>query len=134
MQIYADGGARGNPGPAASAFVALDGKVIHEEARYLGKTTNNVAEYNGALMALEWFVKNQERFRGRVLNMYLDSQLVVRQLRGIYRVKSQRIKPLVIKIKELERKIEANINYFSVPRKKNVRPDSLLNKKIDENI
>jgi len=135
IKIFSDGGARGNPGPAACAFVAVkSGKVVYSQAKFLGKTTNNVAEYNGLLIALTWLFNNQKLFTERVINIYLDSQLVVQQLNGSYKIKNLKIKPLAFRAKNLERLIKNKVNYFFVPRSKNKLADALLNKKIDENI
>jgi ribonuclease HI len=134
LKIFSDGGARGNPGPAASAFVVFDnGEKIYEESKYLGVATNNIAEYKALLMALRWFEKNKTRYKKHALHFYLDSQLVVRQLNGRYKIKSPNIKPLVIEIKNIEREIGNLINYTSVPREKNKISDALVNMAIDEN-
>ena len=81
--INCDGGSRGNPGPAASAFVIQEnGNTIHEEGVYLGVATNNVAEYQAVLGCLRWLSK--EKLTDVSLNFILDSELVVKQLTGIY--------------------------------------------------
>lgn len=132
LTIYCDGGARGNPGPAASAFVAVDNnETIHEDSKFLGKATNNVAEYQAVIMALEWLKENQGD-RKNVL-FVLDSELITRQLTGQYKIKSETLIPLVTKAKELEKKIDANIFYRWSPRTKNKAADQLVNEELDEN-
>jgi ribonuclease HI len=135
FKIYCDGGARGNPGPAASAFIVeKDNKIIYEQSRYLGKTTNNVAEYTAVLMALRWIDKNIEREIFTTINFFLDSELVVKQLKGLYKIKSNNLKPLIYSIKVLENKIPANIFYTYISRNKNRKSDFLVNKNLDENL
>lgn len=133
ISIYCDGGSRGNPGPAAGAFVALDkGRVVHKHSKFLGSVTNNFAEYTAVLMALEWLAKNKNI--KRKIYFYLDSQLVVRQLSGVYKIKSQHLKPLFAKIIKTQRNMNKDVKYFSVPREKNKLADKLVNKMIDENL
>ena len=135
IKIYSDGGARGNPGPAACAFVVIrSGELIYQESKFLGHATNNVAEYGGVLLALEWSKRNVEEKKFTSVKFFLDSQLVARQLNGEYKVKNEALKKYVIKIKSLEKAISADISYVSIPREKNKLPDELLNKRIDENL
>ncbi len=131
LKIYCDGGARGNPGPAAAAFIVVrDGKVIFSKSKYLGVSTNNYAEYSGVLIAVEWLSKNiKERKAG--VRFFLDSELVTNQLKGNYKVKSNNLKPLVLKIKEKEKRIPFRISYGSVSRSKNKLADHLVNKVLD---
>ena len=133
--IYVDGGARGNPGPAASAFaVLIKGKEIYNESRFLGKATNNVAEYNAVLMAYKWLANYSDKKRYSKIIFFLDSQLVVKQLSGLYKIKSKNLKPLIISIKKMEDNLKINIFYNFIPRNKNHRTDFLVNKILDENI
>jgi len=133
LNIYCDGGARGNPGPAASAFVVLiNGKEIFNESRFLGKTTNNVAEYNAVLMAYKWLTRFFDNKRYSKIIFFLDSQLVVKQLSGLYKIKSKNLKPLIISIKKIEYNLKVNIFYNFIPRNKNRRTDFLVNKILDE--
>lgn len=128
ITIYCDGGARGNPGPAASSFVVKDqkGSVIHKEGKYLGNATNNVAEYKAVIMALGWI-------RGKKYKptFFLDSELVVRQLNGVYKVKNKTLIDLVLQIRKLEREIGNHITYKNVPREENSLADSLVNETLD---
>ena len=93
LTIYCDGGARGNPGPAGSAFVVTDagGNVIHSEGEYLGEATNNVAEYRALVMALEWLTQRPAQGKQgdfEKATIKLDSELVVKQTNGLYKIKS----------------------------------------------
>lgn len=133
VEIFSDGGARGNPGPAASAFVVMrDGKIIHKQSKYLGKTTNNVAEYGAVVIALEWLLKSEHDID--LVNYYVDSELVCKQLNGEYKIKSPHLLKLVLKIKAMEKKFDGIIDYHFVRRDKNKLADYLVNKSLDENI
>ena len=129
IKIFSDGGARGNPGPAASAFVVFnDQEKLHEENVYLGEATNNVAEYNGVLQALTWLVENNIK---ESIEFYLDSQLVVRQLEGRYKIKDEKLVKLSEDVKSLQRKHDFTIKWVHVLREKNKIADGLLNEKLD---
>jgi len=132
LSMYCDGGARGNPGPAASAFVVIKGgKVIHKGSKYLGKATNNVAEYESVLLALEWLNKERRQIEeGIVIN--LDSELVTNQMSGQYKVKNPKLKELFLKAKKLESKLSSKISYKWSPRSNNRLADYLVNKELDE--
>lgn len=130
--IYCDGGARGNPGPAASAFVVeKNRRIIYSDAIYLGKTTNNVAEYRAVIHALEWLVKNTNSLEQEII-FILDSELVARQMNGVYKVKNQNLKKLFSNVASLLQKIQGKIIFKSVSRGKNKSADFLVNQKLDE--
>jgi len=127
--IYCDGGSRGNPGPAASAFVAtVDEKIIYKESKYLGIETNNVAEYNSVIIALNW-IKATNPKSEIVIN--LDSQLVERQLNGFYKVKNEKLKVLYNKIKLQIYSSKLLIKFNWSYREKNTLADSLVNETLD---
>lgn len=133
FRIYCDGGARGNPGPGAAGFVVFkNGKKFHEGSKYLGRTTNNIAEYMAVIIALEWFIKSKAKVVQRI-HFYIDSELVVKQLNGIYKIKSANLKPLALEARDLQNKIDAKIIYEHVPRDKNKIADQLVNESLDEN-
>jgi ribonuclease HI len=99
IRTNSDGGARGNPGPGAiGVVIRKDGKIVKEYKSAIGKTTNNVAEYKAVIKALELASKF-----GQEITCYLDSELVVKQLRGEYQVKNAKLKSLYNKAKKLER-------------------------------
>ncbi len=127
--LFADGGSRGNPGPAASAAVLLDGagQRIQEVGAYLGVATNNVAEWTALLLGLEAAAE-----RGiRRLAVRLDSELVVKQLRGEYRVKHADLQPLYKRAVTLLRRFE-EVDVQHVPRKQNSLADRLVNRVLDQ--
>ena len=129
LTIHFDGGSRGNPGPASAGVVLVDadsGKPVHEAGYYLGKCTNNVAEYQGLLRSLD----AAKQLGADDLNIHSDSQLLVRQILGEYRVKSPDLKPLyqqaVTKLRGF-----ANWRIEHVRRDKNQRADELANLAMD---
>jgi ribonuclease HI len=123
-----DGGSRGNPGPAAAAAVATDsdGNELAERSRYLGETTNNVAEYQGVLLALE-LAGELGADEVEVVN---DSELVARQIGGQYRVKQEHLKPLYRQVMDTLRGFD-RWQVRSVRREHNVRADELVNEALD---
>ena len=126
--LFADGGSRGNPGPAASAAVLLEpgGELVEEVGAYLGVATNNVAEWTALVLGLEAAAK-----RGiRSLAIRLDSELVVKQLRGEYRVKHVALQPLHQRAMRLLRGFD-QIDIRHVPRKQNTLADRLVNRVLD---
>ena len=132
IKIYCDGGARGNPGPAAYSFIVVENeKVVYKKSRFLGRRTNNFAEYSGVLAALEWLIKKSAGLDN--VPIFLDSQLAVKQLNGEYKVKSSNLKPLITKIKLLENNMDTKINFHFLPRDKNKLADFLVNKTLDKN-
>lgn len=130
--IYTDGGARGNPGPAAVGIHITD--VLSTEvasfAKKIGETTNNVAEYQAVLEALLWVEKNLKEKPKRI-SFFLDSNLVVNQLNGVFRIKEPHLAAFVNKIKLLEKTIAEKVSYSYVPREENKIADSLVNKSLD---
>lgn len=127
--LFADGGSRGNPGPAASGAVLLDGAgdLIEEASAYLGIKTNNVAEWTALLLGLE----AAERRGIRRLAIRLDSELVVKQLRGEYRVKHPELQPLHRRAMMLLRTFQ-EVDVRHVPRKQNAVADRLVNRVLDQ--
>lgn len=131
--IHTDGGARGNPGPAACAFVIeSSGKILHKGSLFLGKTTNNLAEYQGVLTALKYLVDNPTLLTGNTVTFYLDSELVVRQLLGLYKIKSEVLKNVNQEIKKLISTIEIDIIFKNIPRTQNKIADFLVNRELDK--
>lgn len=126
--IYTDGGARGNPGPAACGYV-IDG---HPYGEYLGRATNNEAEYRGVIEALKkvrsLFGKNNVKNLELVIHM--DSELVVKQLEGEYRVKMPHLKPLYTEVHNLIIDFK-KVTFTHIPREKNKEADAMVNKILD---
>jgi ribonuclease HI len=126
--MFADGGSRGNPGPAASGAVLFDeaGAVLREVGTFLGVATNNVAEWTGLLTGLEAALE----LGVDDLAVRLDSELVVKQISGAYRVKNEGLIPLHARAKVLLRKF-AHVDVKHVPRKQNAAADALVNQVLD---
>ncbi len=130
MQLiaYADGASRGNPGPAAygAALYTPDGAELDAWGNPIGRATNNVAEYHGAIAAVEAAL---ERGATR-LELRLDSELIVRQLEGRYRVKHKQLKPLFEQLSALVDRLDA-FQPTHVRRELNTRADALANEALD---
>jgi ribonuclease HI len=126
--LRTDGGARGNPGPAAAAFVLQDanGATITEGGRFLGECTNNVAEYE----ALIWGLETARDLGVRRITVLSDSELVVRQVTGVYRVKHENMRPPFLRALELLRGFESH-DVRHVRRAENAEADRLVNEAID---
>lgn len=135
LQIFCDGGARGNPGPAAIGVVVKkeDKKVLHRFGKKIGETTNNVAEYTAVIEALSWVGKNVKEKKSLHIYFYLDSQLIVLQISGVYRIKHSKLRELLMKVRELEGELGVQISYRHVPREKNYEADKLVNQALDSN-
>jgi ribonuclease HI len=132
LKVFTDGGARGNPGPAASAFVLLiNGDVIKKESRFLGIATNNIAEYQGVLLALRWLKSNNIKPEVDKINFYLDSELVVRQLNGVYKVRDEKLLTFYSEILLIIKRIGRDVVFKHVPRSQNKIADSLVNIELD---
>jgi ribonuclease HI len=127
--VHVDGGARGNPGPAAVAAVVTgpDGEVLAEEAEYIGEATNNVAEYRAVLLGLSL----ARSLGAREVEVINDSELVARQIGGQYKVKNPGLRPLyqqaVAELRKFDRWSVKN-----VPRALNERADELVNQALDQ--
>jgi len=129
LYVFTDGGARGNPGPAAVGFIIKDdqGKVLTQQAKFIGKTTNNVAEYTAVIEALKWLGQNFSIFQFSNCQFFLDSKLVVNQLNGLFKIKNKNLRNLVVEVRKLEQEIGGNVFYNFIPREKNRKADFLVN-------
>ena len=126
--VHVDGGSRGNPGPAAAGAVVStpEGDVIDEATEFLGRTTNNVAEYRGLLLGLE-----RARLLGATeIEIYNDSELVAHQINGRYKVKHPDMKPLYLEAMQRLREF-GRWRLRSVPRAQNAAADALVNQALD---
>lgn len=130
LTIYTDGASRGNPGPASYGFTIQDekGRILHKEGRYIGETTNNVAEYTGVLEALKHTLSEYPHLES--VELYADSKLVAEQLSGRYKIKSPHLKPLIEQIQRLAMEL-GGVTYSHVPRSKNFLADKLANIALD---
>ena len=127
-KLFTDGGSRGNPGPAAYAFVleAEDGTVLDARGEAIGVATNNVAEYSALVAGLERAVD----VGVDDLEVVSDSELLVKQMRGEYRVKNRALQDLFLDASRLSRKIH-RVTYTAVRREHNELADSLVNEALD---
>ncbi len=130
FHTYSDGGARGNPGPAAIGVVICDpqGKVVREDAECIGEMTNNKAEYRAMLKALEM----AKALKAKKLLCHGDSELIIFQLQGLYRIKDAQLKLLAEKVKSAASAFEA-VTWKQVPREHPMiaRADKLLNQALN---
>lgn len=128
LEIFTDGISRGNPGPAAigALFRQKNGPDLAEHCATIGKATNNVAEYRAVVAALE----HARRWRIKKVHLHLDSELIVRQLTGVFRVKSPDIRPLFQQVVFLSRNL-TDFQVRHVKRNRNAHADALANKALD---
>jgi len=126
--IYTDGAARGNPGPAGAGAVASDesGNVVDEACRFLGEATNNVAEYSALVLALE----RAGELGARQVEIRADSELVVRQMKGEYKIRNEKLRELAGRVARLARGFD-EVRYVHVRREYNRAADRLANRAID---
>ncbi len=126
--VFTDGGSRGNPGPAALGVAIFDDtkKLIAKHGHYLGEQTNNYAEYSGLIFAL----KEARRLGGQNVQCFLDSELIVRQMSGQYRVRNQDLLPLFEEVKRLACDFQ-KITFQHVRREKNKVADEMVNAALD---
>jgi ribonuclease HI len=129
--LFTDGASRGNPGPAGAGVLLKDeaGRVILEGSQFLGRMTNNEAEYRALLFGL---TKAATAVPGKTLVVLMDSELVISQLRGVYRIKAAHLRELLMEVKVKESAFEKLI-YKLIPREKNAQADALANEALDNN-
>jgi ribonuclease HI len=128
VKLYADGGSRGNPGPSASGWVLFDmgGSIIKQNGFYLGITTNNQAEYQALKLGLE----DAHKMRAQKVQVFMDSLLVVNQMKGIFKVRNRDLWPIHTAIKELAEGFQ-KVTYTHVPRALNKDADRMVNETLD---
>ena len=131
VRLYTDGAARGNPGPAGAGAVILsaDGHVVAKVGKFLGDSTNNVAEYMGLILGL----RRAKAMGLKSLEVLSDSELLVRQLAGEYQVKADHLRPLHAEAKELLRGFP-DVELRHIPREENAQADAMSNRAIDERL
>lgn len=140
LYVNTDGGSRGNPGPAAIGIVFSDekGAVLYKHKEFIGKKTNNEAEYRALIRACEillkskWFLEHNGNGGEAVFR--LDSKLVVEQVRGNYKIKQDHLKELTAELKKLTDKFNLKISFESIPREENKPADKLVNQAFDEEL
>ena len=129
IQLYADGGSRGNPGPSASGFVIMSmaGDILDRQGHFVGITTNNQAEYQALRLGLE---AAHDNFRAGTVHVYMDSMLVINQMKRVYKVKNRDLWPIHDAIELLVKKFET-VTFDHVPRELNKLADMEVNKALD---
>lgn len=127
-KLFTDGGSRGNPGPSATGVVLLDmeDNVVKKSSKYIGETTNNQAEYQALKEGLEL----AKSLGASELEVYMDSELIVKQINGLYKIKKPELIPLYHEVKVLEKKFQ-KISFTHVPRAMNKLADALVNETLD---
>jgi ribonuclease HI len=134
--LYADGGARGNPGPAGAGAVVFDsgGKRVVEVSDYLGVATNNIAEYEAILRGLTKLAEEYlpEHLKESDLTIRMDSKLVIEQLKGNYKVKHPNLVPRYMEVKNLLARSFGKVSFEHVYREKNTDADELANRAMDK--
>lgn len=127
--IFTDGGARGNPGPAGIGVVITDqqGNIVKTFNKYIGEATNNVAEYKALILALE----EAKKLQAAELLINMDSELVVRQMQGRYKIKEPSLKLLAAEVIQLRNNFKS-VDFKHVLREKNKPADKLVNEAIDD--
>lgn len=133
ITIKSDGGARGNPGPAAIAFVAFENQqIIKQHQEYIGESTNNVAEYKAVISGLQWaYEYTKGKDHPIEIKCILDSNLVVNQLQGNFKIKQTHLQTLANQAFQIIQKFPGKISFNHVKREFNKEPDALLNQALD---
>ena len=133
FNIFTDGGSRGNPGPAAIGIVikSSSGSTIHSFGKTIGTTTNNIAEYQAVIAALEWLTANKQKGE---FHFFSDSQLIVNQINGLWKIKDANLRQKIIFLRGLEAQLQGVIKYTYIPREKKSASDRLVNLSLDQQI
>lgn len=136
IEVFCDGGSRGNPGPAGIGVVIRrvenNDNTQKEISKFIGTTTNNQAEYTAVIEALNWLNENIESLDKKIdIQFYLDSLLVVEQINGNYKIKNEGLKPLYQNVQELISSLKHPVTFTHVLRDKNSQADKLVNRALD---
>jgi len=131
IELYTDGGARGNPGPAGAGAVLkdMDGNVIDTVTKYLGETTNNQAEYHALILGL----KRAKALGVKEVDVFMDSQLAVKQINGEYKVKNEEIAKRFVEVANV-RQFFTRVRFTHIRRERNTEADALVNEIIDAHV
>lgn len=134
IRVYTDGGSRGNPGLAASGVFITDEnkKELTAFGTKLGIATNNFAEYTAVIEAYDWLLSHRELIgKSSGIQFFMDSQLIARQMAGVYKVKHENIRPLFQAVKEKEKELGIQVTYTHIPRELNKKADEMVNRALD---
>lgn len=135
--VYTDGGARGNPGPAAFGIhIESDaGSTLFAMGKKIGVSTNNIAEYTAILEAYDWLIENKDSFdKETKVYFYMDSLLAYSHLKGIYKIKNEKLKEIIHNIWQKEKDLNLPVSYNHVRREGNKKADYLVNLALDNKI
>jgi len=134
INVFTDGGARGNPGPSAIGIYITDrnNNEIAGFGKTIGIATNNVAEYKAVIEALDWLIENKKNISSDVkIHFFLDSKLICSQIVGIFKVKNPSLRDLLFSVRTREAQIAFPIYYKYIPREQNAKADELVNEALD---
>lgn len=137
LNVFTDGGARGNPGPSAVGVYMEDEnqKKVAGFGRTIGVATNNVAEYRAVVEALDWIIENKKEFSENAkINFSLDSKLVCSQIVGLFKVKNADLRNILFEVRDREAQISQPIYYKHIPREQNAKADAFVNEALDEEL
>lgn len=137
LNVFTDGGARGNPGPSAIGVYMEDDKrkKLAGFGKAIGVATNNVAEYKAVIEALDWIIENKKDIsRDAKVYFFLDSKLICSQIIGLFKVKNADLRNLLFEVRDREAQISLPIYYKNIPREQNVKADAFVNSALDSDI
>ncbi len=132
--VYTDGGARGNPGPAAfGVYIENEkGETLLALGKTIGVSTNNIAEYTGILEAFNWLLENKQTLDSDcTVNFYMDSLLAYSHIKKIYKIKNDKLREIILQIWSKEKELALPVFYNHVRREGNTKADSLVNLALD---
>lgn len=135
--VFTDGGARGNPGPAALGVFITDekGNQLAAIAKQVGEATNNIAEYMAILEAFNWLVDHKKEFHKDLkIYFYVDSLLAYSQITGVYKIKNAKLRELIFEIRVKEASLGNKVYYQHIRRELNKKADALVNLALDNNL
>lgn len=133
MSIFTDGGSRGNPGPSAlGVYIEKNNEEVVAFGKTLGHTTNNVAEYSAAVAALSWVLDHPESHADeKEIHFFADSQLLISQITGVYKIKNETLRDLLYTIHQIEQSLGKPVRYQHIPREQNKKADRQVNLALD---
>jgi ribonuclease HI len=136
INVYVDGGSRGNPGPAALGVYIEDenGNEVAKLGQRLGIATNNIAEYSAIVAALNWISENSKSLGLTEVQFFMDSNLAYSQISGLYKIKNANLRELLFLVRQKEAEIDLPILYKHVPREQNKKADKMVNLALDNKI
>ncbi len=134
LNVFTDGGARGNPGPSAIGVYISDENStdLAGFGKTIGVSTNNVAEYKAVIEALDWIIENKRILsKNAKINFFLDSRLVCSQIIGLFKIKNVGLKDLLLDVRDREGQINFPMFYRHIPREQNSKADAFVNSALD---